>query len=643
MNVESTPVAAPPLPSRLLRNRNFLLLWGAYAVSAFGDHLSEMAILKTQDALHGEHATALMARLTFLFFLPFVVLGPITGLLADRLPRRAIMITADLARFVIMLAFPLLMAWTSPLGPWGPFLPVLAIGTFAAAFSPARFALLPTLIRPGQLVQANGLLSGVGIMASMIAYVLGGYLAERHHILVAFRLDAGTYLASAVLLTLLALPRRQPADASTASTDSSLHALIEGFRYARRHRRVVELIAVASVVWFCGALLTSALPAVVRDAYHGGYEDVGTYRACFGAGFLLGSALVASLGRALRSEIALTWGLFGAAGGMGLFTVSALVPMPAGAAAVGGGVGIVLVGVFGVAVMASYNSLLQRTVADRCRGRVFGVVDVVTLSATLVATGTLAIPNWQTIDRWVGFIVLGATLLPLGAGIWGLRVRLRRSDLGSALAAAVHANEFLSKFWYRLERVGRPTVPRFGPVIVAANHRCAADPLLLCAALPYRPPAFLTAREYANVPIARWFMRLVGCIPVRRDGTDTAATKQALRHLRAGGALAVFIEGRIVTPGEEVEPRDGVAMLALRTGAPVIPAYIGGTIAHDSAFWGLVLRHHARVRFGPAVDLSDLEGDKASREAVRTATRRIYAAIQGLAEATQSSVRMDGE
>jgi len=64
----------------LLRNRNFILLWCAYAVSAMGDHLSEMAILKTQNALDAQvDMTALNARMTFTFFLPFFLFSAAAG------------------------------------------------------------------------------------------------------------------------------------------------------------------------------------------------------------------------------------------------------------------------------------------------------------------------------------------------------------------------------------------------------------------------------------------------------------------------------------------------------------------------------------------------------------------------------------
>src|SRR3972149_7522445 len=166
-------------PTGLLRNRNFVLLWSAYGISALGAHLSEMALPKTQNALSPDgDVTPLTARITFVFFLPFL-LAPLTGALADRVSRRGLMVMADLVRGAAMMAMAVMIAWTSPWGTWGPFAPLLVVGLFAAVFSPARSALLPTLIRPDQLVRANAMLSGLGIIATMAATQGGGGLAGR--------------------------------------------------------------------------------------------------------------------------------------------------------------------------------------------------------------------------------------------------------------------------------------------------------------------------------------------------------------------------------------------------------------------------------------------------------------------------------
>jgi len=616
----------------LLGNRSFVLLWSAYAVSALGDHISEMAVLKTQNALaETTDVTVLNARMAFMLFVPFFVLGPIAGVLADRLPRRSLMVAADLARCGIFLAFATLIRWTQGWGTWGPFVPLLFVGVFAAMFSPARSALMPTLIRPDQLVRANGMMAGLGIIATMAAALISGHLAEHYHPDIAFRVDAGTFLVSAALLSFIRPPRQRVVARSGGGVASALRDVSAGLRYAIGHRRVLQLLAVGAVVWFSGSLINSVIPAVVRDVYGRGFQAMSGFRAFIGLGFILGAVTITTLGDSLRAEIGVTWGLLGVGMSTSLFAVSVFLPLSPETLFVIGAVAVVGAGFYGVTVMSSTSALLQRIIPDRYRGRVFGVNDLVCTGALLTATGLLGVPRWTRVDQWVGYILLGVALLTFTAGGMTLLVRLRGLPFGLRYSFCRNGIEFFAKFWWRLRRVGPFTVPREGPVIVTANHTCSADPLFLYASIRQRILSFMVAAEYTTWPVFGAFMRLAHCIPVRRDTRDTGSTKQAIRLLRDGRAMGIFIEGRIVAPGEASRPRDGVAMLALKTGAEVVPVYITGVVRSQNVLRGLFRRHHATLRFGPPVDLSEFASGKPSREVLRAATQKIVAAIHALA------------
>ncbi len=224
--------------------------------------------------------------------------------------------------------------------------------------------------------------------------------------------------------------------------------------------------------------------------------------------------------------------------------------------------------------------------------------------------------------------ILGAALI---AGIVLLAIRWCSRPMPPQLAFWCDLNWIVARVWYRLRREGPCTVPATGPVLIVANHTCAADPLMIIAACPTRVPAFLVAREFCGLPLFRRATDLIRCIPVQRDGRDVEATKAAIRRLRAGGALAIFIEGRIPPRGQTLPPKEGPALIALRTGAAVIPVRICGTKYTDGVAWSFFQRHRARLRFGPPVDLSDLAVTRHRRFAVRQATQRIQAAIESLA------------
>ena len=210
-------------------------------------------------------------------------------------------------------------------------------------------------------------------------------------------------------------------------------------------------------------------------------------------------------------------------------------------------------------------------------------------------------------------------------------MRHRRSRFGAILGFWKHVNEFYCWWWFRLRRAGPCTIPPSGPVLIVANHRCSIDPLLLTAASPNRVMAFLVAREYVRLPIAGRFMRLIGCIPVDRSAPETGSVRSALRLLEGGGALGVFPEGGIPAPGEAVAAKEGVAMLALRSRAPVVPAHVSGTRYSDGVLAPLFRRHRAVVRYGPAIDLSVYRDRPRDRGVYREVTELIMRRIEELA------------
>lgn len=130
--------------------------------------------------------------------------------------------------------------------------------------------------------------------------------------------------------------------------------------------------------------------------------------------------------------------------------------------------------------------------------------------------------------------------------------------------------------YFRVSCHGAAQVPARGPCIIAANHQSYLDPIVIGATSP-RPVRFMMIRRYWDMPVVGWASRLAGSFPVD-DGRVTGRTlRQALGLLRDGSVLGIFPEGAITRDGRLQPGREGVARLALRTGAPVVPAGITGT------------------------------------------------------------------
>jgi 1-acyl-sn-glycerol-3-phosphate acyltransferase len=152
-------------------------------------------------------------------------------------------------------------------------------------------------------------------------------------------------------------------------------------------------------------------------------------------------------------------------------------------------------------------------------------------------------------------------------------------------------------------------IPREGSVILAANHVSNADAVILGAWLTKslgRRIHWLGKKEMFDWPVVGYVARNGGIHPVDRGAADVDAFRTAERVLREGHVLMIFPEGTRSPTGTLQKPKDGLAMLALRTGAPIVPIGISNT----DRVWpkGKLLPRpggHATMRIGRAFRLAD--------------------------------------
>lgn len=188
----------------------------------------------------------------------------------------------------------------------------------------------------------------------------------------------------------------------------------------------------------------------------------------------------------------------------------------------------------------------------------------------------------------------------------------------------------LMRLWFGLRVAGVEHVPATGPALLVSNHQSILDPPLIGGATP-RQIFFLAKAELFRIPLFGRFIRALHARPVRREGSDPSALKTATRLLEEGRALLVFPEGTRSADGRLGEAKPGIGMLAVVSGAPVIPTYISGTLEAlpKGAAWPR--RSQVSVRFGPALHFKAQTGE-GRKDRYRDAAREMMRAIAQLKE-----------
>tara|TARA_B100001113_G_scaffold33380_1_gene23747 strand:+ start:881 stop:1561 length:681 start_codon:yes stop_codon:yes gene_type:complete len=129
------------------------------------------------------------------------------------------------------------------------------------------------------------------------------------------------------------------------------------------------------------------------------------------------------------------------------------------------------------------------------------------------------------------------------------------------------------RFLFRGKTTGISNLPKAGGVVIVSNHGSHLDPPILGHALG-RPVAFMAKSELFNIPILASIISACGAYPVKRGAGDREALRTASNRLSEGWATGVFLDGKRQENGRVNDPKAGAALLAGRTGCPILPVAI---------------------------------------------------------------------
>ena len=390
---------------RLVRNRNFSLLWVGQLVSLFGERIHTVALgFLVYEATGG---STLEVGLTFAATaVPNVLLGPLAGTLVDRWDRRTTMAICDVLRAILLLAVPLVIGIDVSL----VYVMAFLIATVTLLFRPAKTAVIPAVVEGRDLVTANSMSSVADTAADLVGLPLAGIIiggALMGSLEIAFVLGAGTYLVSAVLIWVMQVPKQE-------LIDSPLHPraiwaeMAEGWNFLRRQPELFSNTVVSTIAQLAvGAEIVATIPyareVLVTSASFPPETVYALMLTAIALGSVVGGIGVGWLGDRVRKGPLTILGFVG----MGLSLVAAgLVREPLVAIGI-----FFFTGLFNMVFIIPTITLFQQRTPQRLMGRVVSSRQALVFGAIAASMG---------LSGWLADLIGADTVLIVAGGVCAL-------------------------------------------------------------------------------------------------------------------------------------------------------------------------------------------------------------------------------
>jgi MFS family permease len=364
----------------VLRNRNFSLLWVGQLISLIGDWVLIAALPFYVFDITG---SALSTGFTFIaMVVPSVLFGSIAGVFVDRWNRKRTMIIADGLRSGVLL---LLILVHSREQLWLVYVAAFLESTISQFFGPAKNAIIPQLVEKENLMKANSLTAMNDNAARLVGPSVGGALLGVVGLYSVALLDSASFLISALLIFFISQPsllseEKLKADERGAGIwTMTWKEWSAELSFVGRERLVRGLFTVAGMGMLADSILTVLIVVFVKEILHVGALQFGWLMTARGLGGLVGGIIVARLSNVLKPPVLMRLGFFGI-GLILLLTIN----FPSFYFTL---ILIALAGIPAMAWMISEQTMLQSSVEDKYRGRLFGTYATTVAIMTLVGMG----------------------------------------------------------------------------------------------------------------------------------------------------------------------------------------------------------------------------------------------------------------
>lgn len=274
---------------KLIRTRDFGLLWWGQMTSQIGEGLNKVALLWFVYSLTG--SALKMTIVGLIQTIPPLVLGPMIGVYLDRLPKKTVMVWVDLVRTVMTFLIPALYAMDK-LSLEGLYAIIFLTSIVSTVFGPALVSAVPRLVRPNELVTANALIQGTNNIGLLLGPAISGLLIAMIGAENVLYVNSATFLVSALCLMPMRLVERVR-DLAACST-SVLDDLKVGFRFVFGNHSIIFVLVIISALYNLGAsAFVFILPVYAKEFLGVGPVQLGWLWSALGVGMLLVSTSLA--------------------------------------------------------------------------------------------------------------------------------------------------------------------------------------------------------------------------------------------------------------------------------------------------------------------------------------------------------------
>ncbi|AKM17831.1 MFS transporter [Geobacillus stearothermophilus] len=383
----------------LRHERSYRRLFISGFISGVGDWFNNVAVLSIILTLTG---SSLAVGITLaLRVLPYLVFGPLGGMVADRIPRKIILVTMDLTRSVLALSF---LFVNSKDQIWIVYVVTFGLVILSTFYIPARAASIPTLVRKENLLTANALDQTSFGIVMIIGSVFGAFFTAIWGLQFAFTFNSVSFLVSALLTMGITFPRT-----GTKSNKITYKEQIKSFLSLCKKSRLLRAIIVLSALWPVGGGAINVLLSVYSfQVFDMGQQGVGIFYGSLGLGFVIGGIFADYISQNLKKMAAAGFILEGIS--LSIVSVSpyfSLASLMLFLGTVGSSIGI-----------ASTNTLVMEAVSIDEQGKVFGTLATLRnsiLGISMFVAGLLL--EWIQ-PRVLGF--LGGILITIVGALVGI-------------------------------------------------------------------------------------------------------------------------------------------------------------------------------------------------------------------------------